>query len=117
MCCDFERVFGHVAASDLVDGIVLGGGASKGVFFRRLFAALFAPVPVWSLKDEDLAGARGTLHALCPAISHAEPVRVPAEPERVVEAVREQAEDYAAMFASLLGDGGAAAPYLMAGRE
>jgi len=117
MCCDFHRVFGEVATSGLVDGIVLGGGASKGVFFRRILAALFAPVPVWSLRDEDLAGARGTLHALCPAISHAEPVRVRTEPAAVVQAVCERADDYARLFASLLGDGGAAAPYRIAGQD
>jgi sugar (pentulose or hexulose) kinase len=111
MCCEFQRVFEQVATARLVDGVVLGGGASKGAFFRRLFAALFAPLPVWSLKDEDLAGARGTLHALCPEISVAEPVRVPAESPDMVQAIRQQAEDYASMFASLLGDGGPAAPY------
>ena len=111
MSCEFHRVFGEVVERGLVDGIVLGGGASKGGFFRRLFAALFAPVPVWSLKDEDLAGARGTLHALCPAIARATPVRVPAESDDIVHAVHAHREDYGRAFAHLLGDGGAAAPY------
>jgi sugar (pentulose or hexulose) kinase len=111
MCCEFQRVFDEVGSGGLVDGVVLGGGASKGAFFRRLFSALFAPLPVWSLKDEDLAGARGTLHALCPEIATAKPVRVPAEKPDMIQAVRQQADDYASMFASLLGDGGPAAPY------
>lgn len=105
LCCEFRRVFAEVARSGLVDGIVLGGGASKGDFFRRLFAGLFAPLPVWSLRDEDLAGARGTLHALCPAISRAAPVPVPRQCLNI------RHEDYERAFARFLGDGGAAAPY------
>lgn len=111
LCCEFRRVFADVAGSGLVNGIVLGGGASKGGFFRRLFAGLFAPLPVWSLRDEDLAGARGTLHALCPAISQALPVPVPLPSPADLAALDHRREDYARTFARLLGDGGAAAPY------
>lgn len=109
MGCEFHRVFGDVVEKGLVDGIVLGGGASKGAFFRRLFAALFAPVPVWSLQDEDLAGTRGTLHTLCPAIARATPIPVPADP--AAHAVLDRRDDYGRAFARLLGDGGPAAPY------
>ena len=112
---EFHRVFRHVAESGLVDGMVLGGGASKGAFFRTLFAAMFSPLPVWSLADEDLAGARGTLHALCPAISHARPLAVACPPPDLARAIREQSEDYADAFGALLGGVAAAAPYRLAG--
>jgi sugar (pentulose or hexulose) kinase len=111
MCCEFHRVFEHVASAGLVDGLVVGGGASKGAFFGQILAALFGPLPVWSVVDEDLAGARGALHALCPAIAQAQTIRVPMPGPEVARGVHDHAAIYRQLFADTLGDGGAAAPY------
>lgn len=61
MAYEMARVFDGVKAR--VDSVVLGGGASKGAFFRSLLAALFHPLPVHVVADQDLTGARGVLHA------------------------------------------------------
>jgi len=63
MAYEMARVFAQVRSAG-VDALVLGGGASKGAFFRQLLAALFAPLPVLGIEDEDLSGVRGVLWPL-----------------------------------------------------
>ena len=46
--------------------MILCGGASKGAHFRALFAALFAPLPIYI---PDHMGTRGSLYGLDPAIA------------------------------------------------
>jgi sugar (pentulose or hexulose) kinase len=57
------RVFEQVRDEKVAGGMVLGGGASKGAFFRALLAGLFAPLPVLQPEDEDKAVARGSVFA------------------------------------------------------
>lgn len=61
MCYEFFRVLAQVKSSGAVDGMVLGGGASKGAFFQTMLATLFAPLPVYVMTDEDLAGVQGAV--------------------------------------------------------
>lgn len=62
MCHELRRVFGAVKTRGTIDSLVLSGGASKGSHFRDLIAALFAPLPVFHVVDEDWMGTRGALH-------------------------------------------------------
>nr|HUW84437.1 FGGY family carbohydrate kinase [Phycisphaerae bacterium] len=79
MCYEFFRIFRQVHRRRRFDAIVLGGGASKGWFFARLFAALFDPIEVYTTRDEDLAGARGAIYPFSPtaAACRAKRVRMP----------------------------------------
>ncbi len=63
MCCELARVFENVKQHGAIDCVVLGGGASKGAFFRKLISALFAPIPVEQQMDIDLSTARGSVYA------------------------------------------------------
>ena len=101
---EFARVFEMPVAKGGIDAIVLGGGASKGTFFQTLFAALFDQLPLATLADEDLAGARGTLYPFRPdlAASEARPV-APAPPD-VCARVQEQYDDYRTVFDRLYGN-------------
>jgi len=64
MAFEFARVFELLRRRGRASCVVLGGGASKGWYFRTLLAALFDPLPVVYPEEEDLTGARGALYAL-----------------------------------------------------
>jgi len=104
MTCEMLRVFEEVKASGEVDSVVLGGGASKGRFFQAYLAALFDPLPVFTLAEEDLAGTRGVLFAFSPKTSKARARRVRPVPERLRERILGAYELYLALFRRLLGD-------------
>jgi sugar (pentulose or hexulose) kinase len=79
MTYEFARVFGALKSAHAVEGLVLGGGAARGVYFRQLIAALFAPLPVFWQRDGDLAAARGAIYALEPEAARPklDPVTLP----------------------------------------
>lgn len=77
MSFEMARVFSKVGSSGMVDGVVLGGGASKGSFFLKLLSALFAPLPVFVVEDEGISGARGALFTFSKKASQAKMRRVP----------------------------------------
>jgi sugar (pentulose or hexulose) kinase len=58
---EFARVFDPVRKAGAIDSVILCGGASRGAQFQELFAALFAPLPVYI---PDSMGTRGSLYAL-----------------------------------------------------
>jgi len=94
MCFEFARVFEPVMRSGCVDRVVLGGGASNGWYFRTLLAGLFAPLPVFHVRDEGLAGARGTLFAFNPRVARAQTARVPRPNQPLVARIRASFEMY-----------------------
>ena len=106
MTCEMARVFQLVRDQRKADSVVLGGGASKGTVFRSYLAALFAPLPVLVLQEEDMAGLRGCLHAFSPhaAASRARRVAVPAG----VEKIRDGLGVYCELFERVLGREGIA---------
>ena len=101
MTCEMARVFQKVRDQRQADSVVLGGGSSKGAMFRSSLAALFAPLPVLALQEEDTAGLRGCLHELSPhaAAGQARRVKVPAEAERIQAGFAV----YAELFERVLG--------------
>ena len=101
---ELARVFGELAHSGLVDSVVLGGGASKGSFFRKILSVLLAPLPVYSLADEDLAGARGAVFAFSRETARSEPVAVdPPDPSSAQDVLRGFGR-YETLFDKLYGD-------------
>lgn len=111
MCCEFYRVFRELKLRGMVDGVVLGGGASKGEFFRALLAALFAPLPVVLCSDEDVGGARGTLAAFSDRASRSSTTPVPLPEEAVRSAVCHHFEAYVRTFEAVYGWHPLGAPY------
>jgi len=101
MTCEMARMFRQVRDQRKADSVVLGGGASRGAFFRTYLAALFAPVPVYALQEEDKAGLRGCLHAFSPhaAAGLARRVPVPAGAAQI----RDGFAVYCELFERVLG--------------
>jgi sugar (pentulose or hexulose) kinase len=110
MCFEFARVFEPVVESGAVDRVVLGGGASKGGYFGKLLAGLFAPLPVFRLEEDAVAAARGTLYAFSRKVARGRTRRVPAPPQRLRDRIRKGYQQYRRVCETLargLPDGGA----------
>jgi len=110
MTFELARVLREVVRSGKVDSVVLGGGASKGAFFRRLLAALFAPLPVFAVEEEDLAGTRGTLHAFSRKTAHAGVRRVKAPDRGFRDRASRALAHYERVYGQLCGKVGAGGP-------
>lgn len=106
LVCEMERVFAAVRQSGQVDAVVLGGGASRGPFFQRLFAALFHPLPVLTMT-EDLSGPRGALYALDHAVARARTRSVALPPVAARDGIRRAREEYRQVFDRLYAGSGA----------
>lgn len=78
MCYELARVFEHLKSANVLDSVVLSGGASKAMHFRQLISALFAPLPVYQIEEEDWMGARGAVHAFSVAASRSRARRLSA---------------------------------------
>jgi sugar (pentulose or hexulose) kinase len=103
LCCEMFRVFREVKERGKVDSLVLGGGASRGGFFRAMLAALFAPLPVYQPRDEDFAGARGTLHAFGASAPRVAPRRVPVPERGIRDRIARALDLYLEVFERVYG--------------
>lgn len=111
MVCEMARVMAEVVSCGVVNSVVLGGGASKGRFFRELLASLFVPLVVYSSADEDLAGTRGTVFAFSRAAARSGTRRVPRPPQRLRDRVARSYEMYLKVFERLYADVDVGAPF------
>ncbi|MDX9974333.1 MAG: FGGY family carbohydrate kinase [FCB group bacterium] len=104
MVFELTRVFHEVKENGAADGLVLYGGASKGIQFQNLIAALFAGWPVFCAEDEDWLGARGSLRPFGGKAHHGalRPLREPSA--SVTASAREHYETYLKAFDSLYGN-------------
>ncbi|MFH1378076.1 MAG: FGGY-family carbohydrate kinase [Planctomycetota bacterium] len=109
MCFEFYRIFESVGANGLIDGVILGGGASKGVYFRQLFAALFDPIKTYCATASDLAGACGAVSALNPEAGKPE-LSIIEPPVGLTEAIRERYAEYKTVFDAVCGQNPKGAP-------
>jgi sugar (pentulose or hexulose) kinase len=114
---EFRRVFRAVAERRAADSLILGGGAGKGAFFRTLFAALFAPLPVFQPVEEDLCGTRGTLWAFDRRVARAAVRRVPAPSAALRARIARGYERYLAVFERLYGGAAAGGPVTFGSRR
>jgi sugar (pentulose or hexulose) kinase len=103
MTCELARIFEQVRTSGCVDSLILGGGASKGFYFRQLIAALFYPLSVYVLEDEDLAGARGSVYAFSRKVAGGKKRKVRRPGKKVRECVRTGYHAYLEVFERLYG--------------
>ena len=106
MTYEMYRIFHQVRDQRKADGVVLAGGASKGACFRTFLAALFAPLPVYAMQEEDLTGMRGCLYGLSRQVAAGKARRVPVPARAVVERIREGSEIYGEIFNRMLGQEG-----------
>jgi len=85
------------------DSVTIGGGASKGWYFRTIFAALFDPVPVFLADDEDVAGTRGVVYAFSRKVATSSLRRVKKAPPGLVARLHAQYEYYRTVRRSVIG--------------
>jgi sugar (pentulose or hexulose) kinase len=111
LCCEFYRVFRELKERGRVDGVVLGGGASKGPFFRTLLSALFAPLPVVLCADEDVGGARGALAAFSASVSRSAETPLARPAAELCREVQDRYQGYEAAFTATYGSHPLGAPY------
>jgi len=104
MVYEMARVFENLKRRMKVDSVVLGGGASKGRFFRALFAALFDPLPVFYLEEEDLSGVRGVLYGFSREVCRARSKRVPRPSKALRGRIMDGYNLYLAVFDRMYGD-------------
>ncbi|MBI5094626.1 MAG: FGGY-family carbohydrate kinase [Candidatus Hydrogenedentes bacterium] len=117
MVFEFARTFAFIRTTPIVDGIVLGGGASKGDYFCRLFSAIFSPLPVYRQQDEDLAAARGALHVFGGKVSAA-PLRKLAQPNAGIrDRMTRSFEQYKIVFDRSFGFDERSEPFRIARRK
>jgi sugar (pentulose or hexulose) kinase len=103
MACELARVFDDLKRSDAIKCVVLGGGASKGAFFRDLIAALFDPMPVVCQTDQDLCVARGAVYAFGKRAAQAKTERVRSSRNGFRERVQRSYELYRNVFDRVYG--------------
>ncbi|MHB9023014.1 MAG: xylulokinase [Armatimonadota bacterium] len=101
MAAEFARIFTEVTARGEIDSLILSGGASKGEHFRQLFAALFHPLPISQVIEEDWMGVRGTLHAFNGPACAASTRPLALAPDIDIAAVRRGYELYLAILRTI----------------
>jgi sugar (pentulose or hexulose) kinase len=113
MVFELARVFAAVKQAGVVDGMVLGGGASRSKFFRKLIALLFDPLPVFLQQGEASNAARGALYAFDTKVATAwtRRIRAPRSDKNILRAY----ELYLATFESILGKAPEGAAYTIDG--
>lgn len=102
MTYEMARMFAGLKKKK-IDSLVLGGGASKGEFFRTLLTALFDPLPVHYLEEQDLSGARGTLYAFSRKVAKAGTKRTRKVSSPVSDQIQDGYAHYLAMFENTYG--------------
>jgi sugar (pentulose or hexulose) kinase len=104
MAYEMARVFREVVEKKKVDGVVLGGGASKGEFFRVLLASLFAPLPVYVTDDQDVSGCRGAVHAYSRKAARSTVRRVKPPAAGLRTQIEKDYQYYLEIYDRILGD-------------
>jgi sugar (pentulose or hexulose) kinase len=99
---ELRRVFADLKKLGVIDGVVLGGGASKAAYFRQLVARVFEPAPTLWQEDYEVAAARGAVLALSPRAARGNVSRVRAASIKAEEVNRAYGL-YTTMFERVLG--------------
>lgn len=117
MACELARMFRAVREAGDIGAVALGGGASKGFYFRRMIAGLFAPLPVFWQVDQDLAAARGSVYAFHPAAARSRLKRVPPPEGQTRAQIQRGCERYEAVFERLYHASPIGAAFSYTGRK
>jgi gluconokinase len=103
MVCELGRVFGSLASSGAVDAVLLGGGASRGAYFRQLTALAFGDLPVLWQADYNLSAARGSVFALSSRAATAARFKRVAAPAALTKPFGRMFEIYQSAFNEIYG--------------
>jgi sugar (pentulose or hexulose) kinase len=117
MTFELARVFDAVKRSGVIDGLVLGGGAGKGVYFRKLITALFSPLPVFWQEDEEFSVARGAMYAFDRKTSQIKAKRIQPPTEKLQNEIGKRYEPYLALFEKLYSPVRAGNAFRFGGRK
>ncbi len=117
MVYEMARVFAEVKDAGTVDGLVLGGGASKGKYFQTLLASVFAPLPVSILDDEGVAGARGSLYGFSLKTARTKTKQIVPPRGKMTSQIQQGYDYYRTIFDRLYGDVPAGGPLHFQGRK
>ena len=104
MCYELARVFAEAKKRKAFDSVVLSGGASKGVHFRKLVTALFESVPVYRVVEEDWMGARGCLYTFGSRVARAKAKRLRTPRSLDADALHRGQDAYGKAFSLLYSD-------------
>ncbi len=85
------------------DVVVINGGASQAMQFRKLIAAMFDPIPIHWQRDYNLSAARGALYALAPRVARASTLPLPTMQDAEVRNVKLAYERYKKIFRMTYG--------------
>lgn len=111
LCCDMLRMLKEVVSWGIVDRVMLSGGASKGAHFRHALAALFSPLPVFTIKETDISGPCGAVY---PFTRKAAPwVRIRKPSKSVVEAAVSYYRGYVDTYDRLMDGETAGQPFVI----
>lgn len=111
------RVLEPVRNARVVDRIVLDGGASKGIWFQKLIASLFAPLEVLLAREEDTSVARGALSAFGREVARTRTRRVLPPSQPMWELIWRRYQAYRAAFGAVYGGVRAGRPFAVRGRR
>ena len=101
MCYEFARVFETVKNNRLIDSLVLSGGASKGLHFQSMITALFDPLPVYLITEEDWGGSRGSLRPFSHKVSKGKTKRLRVSKKFDADGLRQGQTAYLNAFEAL----------------
>ena len=110
MVFEFARVFDPVHKAGAIDSLVLCGGASRGAQFKELFAALFAPLPIYI---PDSMGTRGCLYALDPNVARVKAERFCGDGIQDSDRLKELNNLYTDLYERLYSGDSAGRPFRM----
>ena len=102
LVCELARVLGGLESCGAVDAVVLGGGASRGAYFRQLAALAFGRLPAFWQEDYNLSAARGSVFALSSRAAAAKFKQVKA-PLELAESFRSVFDLYQSAFDEVYG--------------
>lgn len=103
MVFELMRVFAELTRANLIDSVVIGGGASKGEHFCSMIASMFAPLPVFRQRDEDLAAARGSVFAFAKEIGQSRMERIKVSNAYTRKDIDNRFREYTDIFYRLYG--------------
>ena len=110
MVYEMKWVFSHVIARGKADCLVLGGGAGRDPALQKIFVASFDGVPVHSVAEPDLIGARGSLHAFGTRAARGRAVKAPRPPVKLRKEIETDYARYLKLRDALYGRAPLGAP-------
>jgi len=101
---ELARVFEAVAGARTIDSVVVGGGAGKAPYIRKLLAAVFEGLPVRRQVHGELSAARGAVYPFSKRASQTETRAIRPPSPREKSAALRAYDRYREAFEHVYGD-------------